>query len=188
MGRIIFLVEEESMTVTLRQLLPKIFPNWHENVDWIPLTHRGKTDLERSIPKKLRGWQEEGVRFVILRDNDGGDCRLRKKELRELAVDRSDDELLIRIVCQELESWLLGDLNAVKKAFPQSHLNPNRLPAKYRDPDRLGNAADELTKLVGTKAKVSRAKKISECLDLTNNRSHSFNAFIAGLRRLHRTI
>ena len=36
--------------------------------------HDGKDDLERSIPRKLRGWREPGVRFVIVRDNDRGDC------------------------------------------------------------------------------------------------------------------
>ena len=184
MGRIIFLVEEESMTETLRKVLPKVFPHWQENVDWLPLTHRGKSDLEKSIPKKLRGWNEDGARFVILRDNDGGDCLRCKRQLRELSASRSDEDVLIRIVCQELESWMLGDLAAIKAAYPSSLANPARVPAKYRDPDKLGNAADELAKLVGTKTKVARAQRISEHFDVSRNRSHSFNVFLSGLRRL----
>jgi len=184
MGRVIFLVEEESMTETLRELLPKLFPEWRESVHWLALTHRGKSDLEKSSPKNLKGWTEAGARFVILRDNDGGDCRQRKQHLRELASSRQSEVVLIRIVCQELESWFLGDLSAVKAAFSRASADPERFPAKFREPDRLTNAADELARLTGTKTKVSRAKKIAKHLRPDSNRSVSFNHFISGLQRL----
>lgn len=172
------------MTETLRELLPKVYPQWQETVHWLVLTHRGKSDLEKSIPRKLRGWTEPGARFVILRDNDGGDCRQRKQRLRELAGSRPADNVLIRIVCQELESWFLGDQAAIKAAFPNSSANPHRSTAKYRNPDRLTNAADELARLTGTKTKVSRAKKIARYLRPESNCSVSFNHFISGLQRL----
>lgn len=172
------------MTETLRELLPKLFPEWRESVHWLALTHRGKSDLEKSIPKKLNGWTEAGARFVILRDNDGGDCRQRKQHLQELASTRHTEDVLIRIVCQELESWFIGDLGAVKAAFPRASANPKKLPAKFRDPDRLTNAADELARLTGTKTKVSRAKEIAKHLRPEANRSVSFNHFISGLQRL----
>ncbi len=172
------------MTETLREVLPKIFPTWQEAVHWLPLTHRGKSDLEKSIPRKLKGWTEPGARFVILRDNDGGDCRQRKLRLRELASFRQPEDVLIRIVCQELESWFLGDQSAIKAAFPKSLAHPDKLPAKYRDPDLLTNAADELARLTGTTAKASRAKEIARHLRPDSNRSVSFNQFVSGLRRL----
>src|SRR5690606_19288838 len=94
MGRIVFLLEEESMAALLRELLPKVYPEWVENIHWIPIWHNGKSDLEASIRRKLRAWREPGVRFVIMRDNDGGDCRERKAHLRSLANERSIDEVL----------------------------------------------------------------------------------------------
>lgn len=172
------------MTETLRVLLPKVLPDWQESEHWLALTHRGKSDLEKSIPRKLKGWNEPGARFVILRDNDGGDCRQRKQRLRTLSSSRMEQDVLIRIVCQELESWFLGDLGAVQAAFPRAVRNPNRVPERLRDPDSLTNAADELARLTGTKTKVSRAQSIAKHLKPEANRSVSFNHFIAGLKRL----
>lgn len=175
------------MAALLRELLPKVYPEWVENVHWIPIYHNGKSDLEASIRRKLRAWREPGVRFVIMRDNDGGDCRERKAHLRSLANERSIDEVLIRIVCQELEGWFLGDLAAVKAAFTRAPVDLSRMPAKYRDPDLIGNAADELAHLTGTKAKVSRAAAIAEHMNPPENRSSSFQVFLAGLDRLTQT-
>ena len=53
-GRIIFLTEEESMAVTIRNLLPKLFPAFHEYEHWIIIPHQGKSDLERSYPLKMK--------------------------------------------------------------------------------------------------------------------------------------
>lgn len=91
-GRIVFLLEEESMKQTLRFVIPKIFPDWQEEVHWIPIAHRGKSDLEKSIPRKLRAWSEPNVRFVILRDNDGGDCRERKIRSSEALKRKGDPQ------------------------------------------------------------------------------------------------
>lgn len=70
MNRVVFLVEEASIRNLLNGLLPRLYPD----LTFICLAHEGKSDLEKSIPRKLRAWREPGVRFVILRDNDGGDC------------------------------------------------------------------------------------------------------------------
>lgn len=184
MGRIVFLLEEPSMVECLRGILPKVFPSWVENVDWVPIPHKGKSDLHKSIPRKLSAWREPNVRFVILRDNDSGDCIALKAHLRKLANARSEDEVLIRIVCQELESWLLGDLKAIKGAYPKALVQPDRLPQKLRDPDRLGNAAQELAHITGTQAKVLRAGLIAGKMNPSENRSYSFNIFLSGLRQL----
>jgi len=184
MGRIVFLVEERSMEVTLRSLLPKVFPHWQEQVHWLTLTHRGKSDLEKSIPVKLRGWSEPNDRFVILRDNDGGDCHKRKESLRELCCSKAEEAVLIRIVCQELESWFLGDLAAIKAAFPRAPIKLGKRPAKFRNPDNLTNAAQELAAYTRTKAKVSTAESIARELQPDLNQSVSFQIFLSGLRRL----
>jgi hypothetical protein len=70
MNRIVFLLEERSMKILLDILLPRLFPG----LSFICLAHEGKHDLEKSIIRKLKAWKEPGVRFVIVRDNDGTDC------------------------------------------------------------------------------------------------------------------
>jgi hypothetical protein len=55
--------------------------------------------------------------------------------------------------------------------------------AKFRKPDRLTNASDELGRLVQMKGKVSRAKKIAPHMNIKKNVSHSFNVFVSGLER-----
>ena len=62
------------MDAVLRNLLPKLCPEFHEYEHWLIIHHQGKSDLERSYPRKMKEWREQGVRFIILRDNDGADC------------------------------------------------------------------------------------------------------------------
>lgn len=185
-GRIVFLTEEPSMSETLRAVLPHLFPHWVEEEHWLVLTHRGKTALEASIPRKLAHWARPADRFVILRDNDGSDCKGLKARLRAIASARPASMVLIRIVCQELESWFLGDLAAVQAAYGRLPSHARQDSRAFRDPDRLTNAADELQKLTGICGKGARARAIAPHLrtDPAQNRSLSFGAFITGLQRL----
>ena len=116
-GRIIFMTEEPSMGQTLRNLLPKVSPEFREFEHWLILNHQGKSDLERSFPKKMRNWQEPGIKFIILRDNDGSDCRDLKLRMVSKAPPDTH-EFQVRIVCQELKSWFPGDMQAVTEAYP----------------------------------------------------------------------
>ena len=92
------------MAVLLEGLLPRLYPD----LPFQCVSHEGKNDLEKSIPRKLRAWREPGVRFVIIRDNDGSDCRRVKNSLYSLCQEGSREDSLIRIACQELEAWYLG--------------------------------------------------------------------------------
>ena len=80
MNRVVFMLEEYSMKVLLDGLLPRLFPR----LSFLCVPHEGKQDLEKSIPRKLRAWREPGVRFVVVRDNDGSDCRALKQSLVDL--------------------------------------------------------------------------------------------------------
>lgn len=79
-------------------------------------------NLERSIPRKLRAWREPGVRFAVVRDNDGGDRRARKEALRGLCEAARRPDTLIRLACQELEAWYLGEPEALAEAFGREAL------------------------------------------------------------------
>lgn len=181
---LVFMLEEVSMEVCLNQILPKILPN---DVTFQVIPHEGKQDLEKSIPRKLRAWNNyEGMeyKFIILRDKDGGDCISLKNNLVQLCSNAGRPDSLVRIVCNELESWFLGDLNAVEKGIGIKNISAMQKKRKFRNPDDLTNACDELKKLCGTYQKIGGAKKISPYLDLENNSSHSFNVFISGVKKL----
>ena len=111
------------MGAALRKLLPSLFPDFREYEHWLIIYHQGKSDLERSYPRKMREWREPGVRFIILRDNDGADCVVLKQKLVSL-VPANSPEYLVRIVCQELEGWLLGDMDAVAAAYSRRSQTP----------------------------------------------------------------
>jgi hypothetical protein len=183
-GRVIILAEEESMEAFLRAILPVAFPFHSENVDWLLIRHRGKSDLEASIPRKIKAWSEPQVRFLIARDNDGGDCRQLKSRIASLVPAPLAPPFLVRIVCQELESWLLGDAEALATAYPSARRHPSYRKWTNLNPDELSNASDLLHQLTGTRVKVSRATAIARHTDPTRNRSRSFQVFLEGLGNL----
>lgn len=175
----VFLLEEYSMKVLLDCLLPRLFPD----LEYILLSHEGKQDLERSIPRKLRAWREPGARFVVLRDNDGANCRELKEKLAALCRDAGREDTLVRIACQELEAWYLGEPEALAEAFGNDQLRRLKGKAKYRDPDSLMNPAEEVAKLVPAFQKVSGARKMGRRLSLARNESQSFRALVNGVKK-----
>lgn len=171
---IVFLTEEESMQVTLESLISAVWPESVRGIDWIVLYFQGKSDLEKNIPTKMQQWNYGNPHFIILRDQDGADCLVVKERLRQRAA-VSGKPFSIRIVCNELESWFLGELNAIEAAFPDTKASRLKNTARYRNPDSLTNASDELRKLVDISGKVSRAKAIAKEFRPDECVSHSFS-------------
>ena len=178
---IVILTEEASMQACLEIVIPQLWPDSVLGVDWIVLSFHGKSDLKKSIPKKMRRWNYRNPHFVILGDNDGRDCRALKQELCDIA-NKGRKPFHVRIVCQELESWLLGDLAAIKQAYSKAAIPKNK--AKFRKPDKLGNASQELDRLIQAHAKTGRARKIAKHLDFGGNGSGSFQLFVQTMQRL----
>jgi hypothetical protein len=181
--RIIFMTEEESMGMTLRELFPNLWPDFLEKEDWLIIDHSGKNDLERSFPKKMRAWRDPNVRFVILRDNDGSDCRGLKQRLAA-RIPAATPGPLIRIVCQELESWFLGDPAPVAAAYPIAARHQGFAKLEQTDPDAVPNPAALLQELTGTGIKRGRATAIAKHMSPGRNRSKSFQVFVEGVRKL----
>ena len=180
MSRLVFLLEEPSMKHLLQALLPRLVPG----LDFLCIPHEGKNDLERSIPRKLMACNEPGTRFVIVRDNDNGDCRRIKDRLRALCVQSGHPEALIRLPCQELEAWYLGDLNALADAYANPRLTRFTGKAKYRNPDAIPKPAAEIEKLIPEFQKQTAARRMGARLSGDGNSSRSFQVFLAGVRRL----
>ncbi len=178
--KLVFLLEEQSMKELLDGLMPRMFPG----VEYMAIPHSGKSDLEKSIPRKLRAWQDPQARFVIVRDQDSADCKVVKAHLRELCNQSGKSDCLIRISCRELESWFLGDLQAVETAMRVRNLKKQQNSRKYRNPDKLSSPSDELRKLVPLYQKISGARAIGAELREEGNRSQSYNIFLSGIRKL----
>lgn len=180
MSRVVFLLEEASMKILLEGLLPRLFPD----LKFLCIAHEGKNDLEKSIPRKLNAWNEPDVRFVVVRDNDNGDCLRIKDRLRALCTSAGRTETLVRIVCQELEAWYLGAPEALAQAYRQPKLANLAEKAKYREPDKLPKPSADLEKLLPEFQKLDCARRMGEILSESDHRSPSFRAFLSGLRRI----
>ncbi|MDY0110248.1 MAG: DUF4276 family protein [Candidatus Krumholzibacteria bacterium] len=167
------------MKVLLEGLLPRLFPG----LLFLCVSHEGKQDLERSIPRKLRAWREPGVRFCVVRDNDGADCTRVKDALVTLCREGGRDDCLVRIACQELEAWYFGAPDAIAAAFGRDDIRGIGAIARYRDPDAIVQPSRALADLVPEFQKVSGARRMASHLD-RNNSSSSYMTFITGIDRL----
>jgi len=185
MARIEILVEELSMEACLRNLLPKIVPShWNLDENYFIRPHQGKSDLKKSIPTKMKvfnNWHEP-IAVIILHDQDSADCKILKDNIKSWCGDY-DKSLLIRIVCKELESWYLGDLHAIEKAYPTFNSSNFESKARFRNPDNL-NAKDQLKKILPDYREVASSREIAKNFDVKNNKSDSFNQFIEGVKRI----
>lgn len=183
-GRIIFLLEEPSMKVLLDGLLPRMLPGLNEGEHFQCVPHQGKSDLDRSIPRKLAAWREPGARFVVLRDNDSADCVDLKARLRRTCDQAGRPDTLVRLVCQELESWYLGDLQALAAAFDWPKASTPTRRKRFSNPDSWQKPSVEVKRLVPHFQKVGGARAMVEHLDVMRNRSRSFHAFVTGTHRV----
>lgn len=185
LGRVIFLVEEPSMKALLQALLPRIFPAWREQEHFLCIAHQGKSDLDKSISRKLAAWQYPHDRFVILRDNDNADCVALKTRLKQLCDNSSRSDVLIRLVCQELEGWYLGDLQALATAYASPKINTPKYIKKYTEPDQWQKPSEEVARLIPQFQKTSGARLMGANLNLDGkNKSPSYGFFLSGLQRL----
>jgi hypothetical protein len=187
------LVEEHSAEAAFKTLVPKIVG---QDVSFAIRRFQGKQDLLKRLPGVLRGFAVriswEALRVVVLIDRDAQDCRELKRQLVGLSQEAElpSEFVLHRVVIDELESWFLGDVPAMRTAY---ELLPKDLgkQARYRDPDATGKASRALEDLLRSQgyhrnglAKTVVAEAVAPHMDIENNRSKSFQVFRDGLRRL----
>jgi hypothetical protein len=171
------------MKVLLDGLLPRFLPT----LPFLCVPHDGKQDLEKSIPRKLRAWNEPDARFVVVRDNDAGNCTALKKRLTTLCAKAGRRGTLVRIPCQELEAWYLGEPKALAEAYGRPALAELHRRARFKDPDAIHKPSDELVRLVPEFQKLSGARLMASVMSENGNRSHSFRVFLDGVRKLSST-
>jgi hypothetical protein len=202
MMQVEILVEEQSAEEALRHLLPNVMRN-RAQAKVINLGSKYK--LLKVLPARLAAYRRrvangESLRIVVLVDRDDDECEDLKAELERMAAaaglptKSSPDAngrfvVLNRIVIEELESWFIGDPEALRKAFTS-------LPAIsqntgiFRNPDNGGSweALHRFLKRHGiyksSFPKIDAARRIAPNLDVARNRSRSFQVFVSGLEAL----
>ena len=179
MSRIIFLLEERSMKTLLDGLLPRLIPG----IPFLCVTHEGKQDLEKSIPRKLRAWREPGVRFVVLRDKDAEDCHLLKDRLVSLCEAGGHARSLVRIACQEIEAWYLGEPAAIWEGIREQTAPENRFQSTLPRSRHGGSALGRDREVSARISKGVRCPAHGTHLSPNGNRSRSFQVLMDGIER-----
>jgi hypothetical protein len=182
MKTLVFFLEEPSAKEMLEGVLPRIIPT---DVQVRFLVFQGKQDLEKNLKRKLSGWRKPNSVFVVIRDQDSGDCKAIKTKLVGLCHESGPHDVIVRIACRELESFYLGDLAAVEQGLGLKPLKTRQRNRKFRNPDALANPSQELRKLSGnTYQKIAGSRAIAPFLNVEANSSRSFNVLLSGIRRL----
>jgi hypothetical protein len=151
MRHLVFLLEEPSAKDALEAWVPTWLP---DGVTPHYLVFQGKQDLENRMVLRMRHWLLPDSRFLVMRDQDSGDCRMVKATLQERCDAAGHPDAVVRVACRELESFFVGDWEAVAQAFGR--------PALARHLDGY--------------QKRDGARRIAPLIDPARNRSASFHA------------
>lgn len=209
------LIEDRSGEALLERILPKILGangkthTWrthaYRGIGRIPTDLRGKPDpwkrvLLNQLPRILAGYGKslngQDAAVVVVVDLDDRGCKEFKQELVHILDGCTPrPRTQFRIAIEETEAWLLGDRNAVMRAYPRSKANV--LHAYEQDsicgtwevladavfPGGSVKLKEEGYPRVGEE-KFRWAENIGEHLDIDTNRSPSFQVFRQGLLAL----
>ena len=195
------LTEDQSSKKAMDILLPKLLENRatyrtisYRGIGYIPKGLQPKTDAQKRIlldrlPELLRGYGRSlfEATLVIICDLDDKDHDSFLFDLNQiLASCNPKPETLFCLAIEEFEAWYLGDLEAVRKAYPRAK---NNILSSYVNDSICGTwelLADAICQ-GGSKALSKKgwqaiggqksvwAEVISPLMDIDNNYSPSFN-------------
>jgi len=198
-------MEEPSAREALDALLPKLIGP--RQLDTRVIEHGGKASLLTNLPKRLKGYAAipaQDIRVMVLVDRDRDDCHALKARLEAAAhaaglptktnpTSVGHFSVVNRVAIEELEAWFIGDVEALRSAFP-------RLPASlgqktpFRDPDAVPGGTWEALHRALQRAgyyvasdrlpKVELARLVAREMQPARNRSSSFHMFVTGLDAL----
>ena len=187
-----FLAEDQSACRLLEIIVPRILGGEHtcrfhayKGLGRLPKDLRGVTDPAKRVlldrlPQLLAGYgKTPGIdAVVVVVDVDRRPCGEFLREL--LAVCDATNpcpRTLFRLAIEEIEAWLLGDLNAVRTAYPHA----NQAVLERYQSDSICGTWEVLKEAVMPgiqesdsygvigRAKSEWAERIGACLDLDRN-------------------
>jgi hypothetical protein len=210
------LVEDQSGKVILEKILPRLLGPKGQPHSWrthaffgvgsIPKDIRHHHDprkymLLNDLPRFLAGFGKAQrdvpqAAVLVVVGSDTKDCKVFKSELVAiLRACKPAPKTLIRIAMEEMEAWLMGDREAIRKAYPRAK---DRVLEAYVQDSICGTweaLADAIYPggarylneagypLIGI-TKCQWAEAIAPHMDLSRNVSSSFRVFCAGLSTL----
>lgn len=181
MRHVVFLLEEPSAQDALVAWVPQWLP---ADVTVHYQVFQGKQDLEKRMVMRMKAWLLPDTRFVVVRDQDSGDCRAVKAGLKQRCEAAGRPDAVVRIACRELEAFFIGDWVAVAQAFDRTPLAKLAAKAAYRNPDALGSPSNELERHIPGYQKRDGARRIAPLVDAARNRSGSYQALRSAVMAL----
>ncbi len=178
---LVIFTEEPSMKEALNAIMPKL----GIEMRYVRIIcFDGVGNMEKSLPTQLSVLSKDGSnRILVLRDNDNGCCQAHKTRIRNMTrAANIDERSKVRIVCQMLEAWFIGDSKALSASRHFEKPVPKRLTKC--DPDTLGNPKAELRKLRDGYTEIKGARAIAPHITVAANRSKSFQHTIQAIRDL----
>lgn len=213
-----FLTEDESTGIMVDHIMKKIKMQYEDkDIIWDikpfkGIGHLGKTGtvldrktgkLLNDLPMYLKGFDKslsnmEGAVIIVVLDNDRRNIEEFREKLEDIAVCNMilcDYSFCVAI--KESEAWLLGDRDAILKAYPDAKIQH----LKRYDQDGICDTWEVLADIVYArgfaglkkkaggnyteigKAKYEWADQIAPKMDLHKNESPSFQYFISELER-----
>lgn len=208
-----FLTEDQSGKIMLDLLLPQLLPlaeghtynvHYYKGIGRIPKGMKPSSDANKRIlldqlPRLLAGYGKTFESYgkdylavvIIICDLDTRDRRAFEKELHALAESvRPSPAHAFCLAVEEGEAWLLGDLQAIKTAYPEA----KQAVLKDYENDSICGTWELMANAVysgGAEAlkeegwmrigeeKTLWAMKITPHMNLHDNHSPSFNCFIS---------
>ena len=103
----------------------------------------------------------------------------------ELCQRAGRDDVLVRVVCRELEAWYIGEPEALVRAFPHAGERVQRelRRRRFRNPDEVVNPSAAVVQFIPDFQKRRGARRMAEYLS-RDNRSRSFQVFLEGVEGL----
>ena len=181
--KLVFFLEERSAKKMLEGFLPHLLPK-ESQFPYRCICFDGKQNLLKNLESRLKGWNEPKTRFIVLIDGDNQDCHALKKQVCTICKNARKPDALIRIVCQELESWYLGDLKSVGRVLGMPELG-NKQTSQFQSPDSIQKPKEKLKSLTKNQYQpVGNSYEIGRALSINGNCSKSFEIFVSGLLHL----
>lgn len=207
MTHFVILVEDQSGETALKSLVPKIIDSQasfeirsYKGCGEVPQGLKPKTDASKrilldSLPRLLNGfgqrYKNSGLRavVVVVCDLDKRDYRQFVEELNWVKQNcKNPLDTYFALAVEEGEAWLLGDLTAITAAYPKAKKDVLKRYKNDSICDTWELLADAL--VVGGAKKLKQegwnaigkeknewARKIAPHIDVTENKSPSFQRF-----------
>lgn len=146
----------------------------------------GKGNMIGKCSRLIRAHERRrpGSLYVVLCDQDEGDCLKLKRTLLDVTKQCGvSGRSCVRIVCRELEAWLLGDRKALEAAYPKSRIDKRA----HANPDSVSRPKKLVMRGTASRRPTMVARNVGSKMtaaSIKNNRSASFQHFVSGLARL----